>query len=117
MNKKMFLPTAALALVLTSCANGTEEPISGQIEEISITVTAQVTKATFSDKDRRLTWETTDIIHVYDENGEMKDFTPVVTAAQSESNAETEQSENEAETKFTCREWVKGRTPDRKSVV
>lgn len=111
MNKKMFLPTAALALVLASCANGTEEPISGQIEEISIIVTAQVTKATFSDKDRRLTWETTDIIHVYDENGEMKDFTPVVTAAQSGSDAETEQSENEAETKFTCREWVKGRTP------
>ncbi len=111
MNVKMFLPTAALALVLASCAKGTDVPSSGQPEEISILVTAPVTKTTFSDKDRKLTWEATDILHVYDENGEMKDFVPVVTAGQTGSAGENGQDGSASGMKFTCREWTKGRTP------
>lgn len=112
MNAKMFLPTAALTLALASCAKGTDAPASGQTEEISILVTAPVTKTTFSDKDRTMAWEAADVLHVYDENGETKDFVPViVTSEQTGSTAETGQIGNKAEMKFTCREWTKGRTP------
>ena len=99
MNTKIFLPAAAV--LLAACTKSADMPASGQTEELSITVTAPSTKTAFSDHERKMLWDKDDIIHVYDENGNMREFVPAMS----------QESRDAAVMKFTCRSWENGRTP------